>query len=152
MDQPDILKPNYKFDGWVEDDFIQAASIVADQKVYYPLLLGKLAFHLETTYGGKALEHFATSISEMTGRKVNPKSLNKYRWIYARTKDLPIPEDFSFRAIRMVAEDKDPTKAIKQALDKGWSSEETIFHLSQLVPKKEKIIICPSCKKPFVYE
>lgn len=145
-----LINPSFDASTLDWDTCVTLASDAVEGQERYQKVLGKLALAQGRKRGGNILGKFAQAIEDHTGRKVSPRSLGVYRYVYQVLEPVMgrIPEDWSYNVWKHLAtlgETLEPT--LTQALNDGLSGPELIRQINISKGRHEnKIMICNRCR------
>ena len=135
------------------DEYLQTASKLILGRESYQKLLGKISAAIAEEYGLGTLFDFSKAIEDSTGLRISPTTLRNYRWVWDKTHDLGLPEDFPYRAYQAIAGSDDPKKWAKAIQEQGLTPSDVILGIKEekgiTDEKKKKVIKCPKCQNEF---
>ena len=120
-----------------EEMLITIGLEVADHQKNASIFLGKIALIQERLPKHSSLREFAKEIGK------GEKTMSSYKSVEKRLVGLEIPDDISYTARRLIAQQENPKDILDHVNKEGLSSAEIIKMFGE--GKKEKVVNCPRC-------
>lgn len=127
------------------EQYAQQIASIVETKENHQRELGRISFEVAEVYGIPSISGLASLAQEIAGRPVSKNSLLSYRWTYAKTKDLDLPEDITYQALNAIAGTDHPEDWAQRVIKEGLSSREVYFLIRQERDKGKDGLYCSVC-------